>query len=81
MIERGRRDLNDLAAQAFDQRAVLRFGVNDNNVVVRGQCDFRDLAFGGKGFAGTGDTENEAVAVQKLLRSARIRFLEMAFCP
>ncbi len=36
MIGRGRGDLNDLAAQAFNQRSVLGFGVNDDNVVVRG---------------------------------------------
>ena len=67
MIGRGCGDFNDLAAQAFDQRAVLRFGVNDNNIVVRGQCDFRNFPLGGKGFAGTGDTENEAIAVEQLL--------------
>ena len=50
MIGRRRRDFNDLAAQAFDQRAVLRFGVNDDNVVIRGQCNFRDLALGCIGF-------------------------------
>ena len=65
MIGRGRGDLNDLAAQAFDQRTVFRFGVNDDNVVVRGQCDFRDLALGGKGFAGAGDAKDEAVAVEQ----------------
>ena len=60
MIGRGRGDFNDLAAQAFDQRAVLRFGVDDNNVVVRGQRDLCDLALGGKGFTGAGDAEDES---------------------
>ena len=63
MIGRGRRDFNDLAAQAFDQRAVLRFGVDDDNVIVCGQRDLRDLALGGKGFTGTGDAEDKAVGV------------------
>ena len=67
MIGRGRGDLNDLAVQAFDQRAVLGFGVDDDNVVIRGQRDLRDLALGCKGFAGAGDAENEAVTVQKFL--------------
>ena len=75
MIGRGCGDFNDLAAQAFDQRAVFRFGVNDDNVVVRGQCDFRDLALGGKGFAGAGDAENEAIAVQKLLAVGQNKIL------
>ena len=66
MIGRGRGDLNDLAAQAFDQRAVLRFGVDNDNVVICRQRDLRDLALGCKGFTGAGDTENEAIAVQKL---------------
>ena len=65
MIGRGRGDFNDLAAQAFDQRAVFRFGVNDDNVIVCGQCDLRDLALGGKGLAGAGDAENEAIAVEQ----------------
>ena len=65
MIGRGRGDFNDLAAQAFDQRAILGFGVNDDNVVVRGQCDFRDLALGGKGYAGAGDAKDESVAVEQ----------------
>ena len=66
MIGRSRGDFNDLAAQAFDQRAILGFRVDDDNVVIRGQRDLRDLALGRKGFAGAGDTENEAIAVQKL---------------
>ena len=66
MIGRGRGDFNDLAAQAFDQRSVLGFGVNDDNVVIRGQRDFRDLALGCKGFTGAGDAENKAVAVEQL---------------
>ena len=66
MIGRGRGDFDDLAAQAFDQRAILGFGVNDDNVIVCGQRDLRDLALGCKGFAGAGDTEDKAVAVQKL---------------
>ena len=66
MIGRSRGDFNDLAAQAFGQRAILGFGVNDDNVIVCGQRDLRDLAFGGKGFAGAGDAEDEAVAVEQL---------------
>ena len=65
MIGRGRGDFNDLAAQAFDQRAVLRFRVDDNNVVIGGQRKLRDFALGGKGLAGTGDTEDEAIAVEQ----------------
>ena len=63
MIGRGSGDFDDLAAQAFDQRPVFGFWVDDDNVVVRGQRDLRDLSLGCKGFAGAGDTENEAIAV------------------
>ena len=66
MIGRGCGDFNDLAAQALDQRAVLGFGVDDDNVVIRGQRDLRDLALGRKGFAGAGDAENKAIAVEQL---------------
>lgn len=65
MVGRGCGDLNDLAAQAFDQRAVLRFRVDDDNVVIRGQRDLRDLALGRKGFAGTGDAKDEAIAIEQ----------------
>lgn len=65
MIGRSRGDLNDLAAQAFDQRPVFGFWVDDDNVVVRGQRDLCDLALGGKGFAGAGDAKDEAVAVEQ----------------
>ena len=75
MIGRGSGDFNDLAAQALDQRAVLGFGVDDDNVVICGQRDLRDLALGGKGFAGAGDTENEAIAVQKLLAVGQNKIL------
>ena len=66
MIGRGRGDFNDLAAQAFDQRAILGFGVDDDNVVIRGQRDLRDFPLGRKGFAGARDTEDKAVAVEQL---------------
>ena len=65
MIGRGSGDFNDLAAQALDQRAVLGFGVDDDNVVICGQRDLRDLALGSKGLAGAGDAEDEAVAVEQ----------------
>ena len=81
MIGRSRGDFNDLAVQAFDQRSVLGFGVNDDNVVIRGQRDLRDLALGRKGFAGAGDTENEAIAVQKLLAVGQNKILGDGVCP
>ena len=34
-------------------------------IVVRGQCDFRDLALGGKGFTGARDAKDEAIAVEQ----------------
>ena len=75
MIGRGRGDFNDLAAQALDQRSVLGFWVNDDNIVVCGQRDLCDLALGGKGFTGTGDAEDKAVAVQKLLAVGQNKIL------
>ena len=67
MIGRGCGDFNDLAAQALDQWAVFGFRVNDDNVIVCGQRDLRDLSLGCKGFTGTGDAEDKAVTIQKLL--------------
>ena len=67
MIGRGCGDFNDLAVQALNQRTIFGFRVDDDNVVVCGQRDLRDLALGGKGFAGAGDTENKAVTVEQLL--------------
>ena len=81
MIGRGRGNFNDLAAQAFDQRAILGFGVNDDNVIVCGQCDLRDLSLGGKGFAGAGDAENETVAVQKLFAVGQNKILGNGVLP
>ena len=75
MIGRSRGNFNDLAAQSFDQRAVLGFRIDDNNVVVCGQRDLRDLPLGRKGFTGTRDAENEAVAVQKLLAVGQNKIL------
>ena len=75
MIGRGRGDFNDLAAQALDQRSVLGFWVNDDNIVVCGQRDLCDLALGGKGFARAGDAENETVAVQKLFAVGQNKIL------
>ena len=59
----------------FPERSVFRFGVDDDNVVVRGQRDLRDLALGCKGFAGAGDTEDKAVAVQKLFAVGQNKIL------
>ena len=81
MIGRSRGDLNDLAAQAFDQRAVLRFRVDDDNIVVCGQRDLRDLALGGKGFTGTGDAEDKAVTIQKLLAVGKDEILGNGVLP
>lgn len=71
MIGRGRRDFDDFAAQAFDQRAILGFGVNDDNVIVCGQCDLRDLSLGCKGFTGTGDAKDNLLHLQYSPHSGR----------
>ena len=81
MIGRGCGDFNDLAAQAFDQRAVLGFWVNDDNIVVCGQRDLRNFALGGKGFAGAGDTEDKAVTIQKLLAVGKDEILGNGILP
>ena len=81
MIGRGCGDFNDLAAQAFDQRAILGFRVDDDNVVIRGQRDLRDLSLGCKGFTGTGDAEDKAVAIQKLLAVGKDEILGNGVLP
>ena len=81
MIGRGCGDFNDLAAQAFDQRAILGFRIDDDNVVVCGQRDLRDLSLGRKGLAGAGDAEDESVAVQKLLAVGKDEILGNGVLP
>ena len=77
MIGRGCGDFNDLAAQAFDQRAILGFRIDDDNVVVCGQRDLRDLSLGRK----AGDAEDESVAVQKLLAVGKDEILGNGVLP
>ena len=52
-----------------------------NNVVIRGQCNFRDLALGCEGFTGTGDAEDKAVTIQKLLAVGKDEILGDGILP
>ena len=49
---------------------VLPFGVDDDNIVPGGQGDKSDKLLHGKGLAGAGDPQNEAVGVQEVFTVA-----------
>ena len=66
MVGRGGGDVDDLTAKTFDEGPVLRFRIDDDDIVLRGQRQRHHLLLGAEGFAGAGDTQNECVAVEKL---------------
>ena len=70
----GRRNLNDLAMESFNQREILAFRVADNHIVVRYQQNICDLTLRGERFAGTRRTKNQTVGVLQVL-SALITWL------
>ena len=53
--------------QALNQRAVLGFGITDNDVIVSDKEYVGDFAFRGKGFTAAGGAENQTVRVFKPL--------------
>ena len=67
MVPGIRGDVNDLAAEHANQRAVLAFRVDDNNITVASQEQRHDLRLSEEALAGTGHAEHESVAVQHLL--------------
>ena len=66
MVGRCGGDVDDLAAQSFDEGAVLRLRIDDDDIVLRGQRQRHHLLLGAEGFTGAGDAQNECVAVEKL---------------
>ena len=44
----------------------LGFHVQDQNIILRGQCDLSDFFFGAHGLAGAGHAQTEAVSVEQL---------------
>ena len=76
MVLAVRRDFNDLAAQCPRNGRVLALGVDDDNVIVGGECDICNGVLHGDGFARTGHAEIErmgrdqpfAVTDQKIFR-------------
>ena len=60
-------DIDHLAAQALNQRAIFAFGIYDDDVVLCREGHPGDLLLGGEGFAGAGDAQDKAVSVQQLL--------------
>ena len=59
----GRRNLNDLAMESFNQREILAFRVADDHVVVSHQQDISDFTLCGERFTGTRRTKNQTVGV------------------
>ena len=48
-------DADDLSAQSLDQWAVLRFRIDDDNIVIRRQCQRHHLLLGTEGLTGARD--------------------------
>ena len=51
----------------MNQSRIFRFGVADDNIVIRNQERIGDFTLCGKGFTGTGSTQNQSVGVLELL--------------
>ena len=62
----GRRYPDDLAAKGFREIPELRFGIQDQDIVIGGQGDAHDLLFGAERLAAAGNAQPEAVAVEEL---------------
>ena len=63
VVAGGGRDFDDLPVQALYKRAILRFRVADDDVVIRDEEDIGDLALGGEAFAAARCAEDEPVRV------------------
>ena len=61
----GCRDADHLAAEGFGQIAELRLRVKDEDVILGGKRDLRDLFLGAHALAGTGHAQPKAVAIQQ----------------
>ena len=60
------RDADDLAAEGFHQMSEFGFHIQDQDIILRGQCDLSDFFFGTHGLAGAGHAQAKAVAVEQL---------------
>jgi len=59
----GRGQLDDLTAEAGDNRVILGFGVADDDVVVGDEEYIDDLALCAERFAGAGGAEKKSVRI------------------
>ena len=59
------RNADHLAAKGFGQIAELRLRVENENVILGGECNLHDFFLGAHALAGAGHAQTEAVAVQQ----------------
>ncbi|MPN18120.1 hypothetical protein SDC9_165478 [bioreactor metagenome] len=55
--------VDDLPTEGVDQRGILSFWIDYDNVVLSGEHELDDLLLGDHGLAGAGHAENHGVAV------------------
>ena len=67
IVGTGRTDFYHLTIELVNQSRIFRFGVADDNIVIRNQERIGDFTLCGKGFTGTGRTQNQSVGVLELL--------------
>ncbi len=63
-VGRGR-DADDFTAKGFGQIAELRLRVENEDVILGGECNLNNLFLGAHTLAGAGNTQAEAVAVEQ----------------
>ena len=66
MVMRCGRDIDNLAAEGVDQRSVLTFGIDDNNICVRAENNVINIALCKERFTAAGYTEYKGVTVKEL---------------
>ena len=67
IVGTGRTDFYHLTIELVNQSRIFRFGVADDNIVICNQERIGDFTLCGKGFTGTGSTQNQPVGVLELL--------------
>ena len=67
IVGTGGADFYHLTIELVNQSRIFRFGVANDNIVIRNQERIGDFTLCGKGFTGTGRTQNQSVGVLELL--------------
>ena len=68
-------------AQGIDQRRVFTFRVQNDNVIVCGQCNGNDKQFCEEGLTGTGNTKQHHGLVQQIIHVAKNQIVRNSILP